>query len=367
MRLRSFLILYFLIFFITCYRNNLNAVEVRLKDIMNFEGVRDNILVGYGLVVGLNGTGDNLRNSIFTEKGLIDFLERLGVNSKGGSINTKNVAAVMVTSTISAFSRTGGRIPVTISTIGDAKSLKGGTLVATPLLGADGEVYAVAQGTVSIGTITDPDPAKARPTPTSGYISGGGIVEKEIEFSLRSVSSVKLALKNPDITTARAITTAINNMLHDNSIASTEDPGTIHVQIPKEYISNAVDFLAEIEGITIQPDHTAKIVIDEATGTVAISENVKISPIAVSQGDLRVKISDQDGFIQSLLNVGKNKNNLNEEKSEPGTNLAIIENNSNLDDLVNGLNALAVKTPNLIAILKTIQQAGALQAEIIVR
>ncbi|CAK6537824.1 MAG: Flagellar basal body P-ring protein FlgI [Candidatus Midichloria mitochondrii] len=344
------------------------SAESRIKDIVNFEGIRDNILVGYGLVVGLNGSGDNLKNSAFTEKGLVDFLERLGINSRGSNLKTKNIAAVMVTATISAFARTGSKISVSISTLGDAKSLKGGTLIATPLLGADGEVYAVAQGPVSIGSLADPDPSKIKAVPTSGYVNNGAIIEKEINFSLKEVSEMRLALKNPDITTARTIATAINNAQQDDLIASVEDPGTIKVNVPNHYRDNAVNFLAEIENLTIQPDQVAKIVIDETTGTIVISENVKINTVAVAQGNLRVKITDQEGFVQSLRNAAKSKKELDEEqRADPGTNLAVLENGTNLSDLVNGLNALAVKTHDLVAILKTIQQAGALQAEIEVR
>ena len=342
--------------------------ESRIKDIVNFEGIRDNILIGYGLVVGLSGTGDNLKNAAFTEKGLVDFLERLGVNSRGSNLKTRNIAAVMVTTTISAFARTGSKISVNISTLGDAKSLKGGTLIATPLLGADGEVYAVAQGPVSIGSLSDPDPVKAKPVLTSGYVSNGAIIEKEINFSLKGLSEMKLALKNPDITTARAIATSINNALQNDSIAITEDPGTVKLSVPEQYTDNAINFLAEIENLTIQPDQIAKIVIDEATGTIVISENVKINTVAVAQGNLRVKITDQEGFIQSLRNAVKSKKDLDDEqRADPGTNFALLDSSANLSDLVNGLNALAVRTPDLIAILKTIQQAGALQAEIEIR
>jgi len=351
-----------------CSFHKAAVAESRIKDIVNFEGIRDNILVGYGLVVGLNGSGDNLKNSAFTEKGLIDFLERLGVNSRGSNLKTKNIAAVMVTATVSAFSRTGSKISVVISTLGDAKSLKGGMLIATPLLGADGNVYALAQGQVSIGNLSDSPYSKAKIIPTSGYISNGAIIEKEIDFSLKNVSEMKLALKNPDITTARSVTTVINSALQDDSIASTEDPGTIKVKVPEKYFNNAVNFLAEIENLTIQPDQVAKIVIDEATGTIVINENVKINTVAVTQDNLRVKIAEQDSFIQSLKNASKDKKELDQEqRADPGTNLAILESSTNLSDLVNGLNALAVKTSDLIAILKTIQQAGALQAEIEVR
>lgn len=358
--------LLFIIVLLLSINSNVHA-DSRIKDIVNFEGIRDNILVGYGLVVGLNGSGDNLKNSAFTEKGLVDFLERLGVNSRGSNLKTKNIAAVMVTTTISAFARTGSKISVNISTLGDAKSLKGGTLIATPLLGADGEVYAVAQGSVSIGSLAETG-QKIDVIPTAGYVNNGAIIEKEINFSLNNISDLKLALKNPDITTARAIATAINNYMQDDSIASAADPGTILVNIPEQYSEDVINFLADVESLTIKPDQVAKIVIDEATGTIVINENVKINTVAVAQGNLRVKITDKEGFMESLKKASNsNAPNDYEQRAEAGVNLALVDEGANLSDLVNGLNALSVQTTDLVAILKTIRQAGALQAEIEVR
>ena len=365
MRLFAYCLIWFFCVALCC--NNVHSSS-RIKDIVDFEGIRDNILVGYGLVVGLNGTGDNLKNSAFTEKGLIDFLERLGVNSRGSTLKTKNVAAVMVTSTVSAFARSGSKVSVSISTLGDAKSLKGGMLVATPLLGADGEVYAVAQGAVSIGSLSENAQAKSKIITTAGYVNNGAIIEKEIGFSLKSLDEFKFALKNPDITTARSVAVAINNFLQDASIASAEDPGTVLVNVPKDYSEDAVNFLADIENLTVKPEQVAKIVIDEATGTIVMNENVKLNTIAVAQGNLRVKITDEDGFIQSLKNSAEEKTAVDyDQRADAGTNFAVVGEVAYLSDLVKGLNALAVQTSDLVAILKTAKQAGALQAEIEVR
>ncbi|CAL7960640.1 Flagellar P-ring protein [Alphaproteobacteria bacterium] len=340
--------------------------DTRIKDIVYFEGVRDNMLVGYGLIVGLNGTGDNLNNTAFTENSLLDYLSKLGVKttsqrSAGSNLNTKNVAAVMVTANLTPFARPGNRVDVGLSTLGDAKSLKGGNLLATPLLGADGSVYAVAQGPISIGVPTDQEPGKAKPTPTAGYITHGAIVESETNFNMNAMESVRLALKNPDITTVRAIANAINSAMRD-SIALAEDPGTVKVKVPVRYRDNVVGLLAEIESISISPDSIAKIVIDEATGTVVIGENVKINKVAVAQGNLVLKVTDEDKF--NFL-VGATKEE--PQPAPPGTKLAVMESTATLSDLVQGLNALGVRPVDLIAILKTIQKAGALQATIEVR
>lgn len=334
----------------------------KIKDIVAFEGIRDNVLVGYGLVVGLNGTGDNLRNSAFTEKGFVDFLEKLGINTRGANLKTRNIAAVMVTASLPPFSRTGSRISVNISTLGDAKSLRGGTLVATPLLGADGNVYAVAQGTVSLGTPTDFDPvvSKSKFTPTAGYVNSGAIVERELDFSLNSLGAVRLALKNPDVTTARIISTAINNSLGEN-LSTATDPGTVKVVVPVEYLNNVLGLLADIENLEVEPESIAKVVIDEASGTIVISDNVRISPVAISQGNLIVKAQDDERLLSLIINKK------DEEAIMPGTKLAVMEEATSLSDLVKGLNALAVKTQDLVAILKSMQQAGALQATIEVR
>lgn len=332
----------------------------RIKDIVYFEGVRENTLVGYGLVVGLNGTGDNLRNSGFTQNSLISHLNKMGVSTTNiSNLNTRNVAAVMVTASLPPFAHPGNLMSVQVSTMGDAKSLKGGNLLATPLVGADGEVYGLAQGAVSIGTPATLDQTRNKATPTSGYIQNGAIVEQSIGFDLNSLNEVKLSLKNPDITTARMVATAINSQLRDD-FASAKDPGTVAIRVPLDYKNNVLGFLAEIEGLAVDPDTVAKIVIDEATGTVVIGENVKISSVAVAQGNLNLKVSDSDR-LKSLLDPDE------EIQATPGSKLAVLEEEATLSDLVQGLNALGVQPQELIAILKTIQQSGALQATIEVK
>jgi len=334
----------------------------RIKDIVYFEGVRENALVGYGLVVGLNGTGDNLRNSAFTQNTLINHLNKMGVtttNLNANNLNTRNVAAVMVTASLPAFAHPGNLMSVQVSTMGDAKSLKGGNLLATPLVGADGQVYGIAQGIISIGNPATSDQTKSKPTPTSGYIGNGAIVEQSVGFDMNSLDEVKLALKNPDITTARIVATAINSQLRDE-FAQAKDPGTVIIRVPLEYKNNVVGFLAEIEALSVVPDIVAKIVIDEATGTVVIGENVRISNVAVSQGNLVLKVSDTEK-LQFFLDDN------NEEPSIPGTKIASLESNATLNDLIQGLNTLGVQPQDLIAILKTIQQSGALQATIEVK
>lgn len=336
--------------------------DSRIKDIVNFKGIRENQLIGYGLVVGLNGSGDNLKNSVFTQKGLVDFLERLGVNTRGANLKTKNIAAVMVTAMLPAFSRTGNKISsINVSTMGDAKSLKGGTLLATPLLGADGEVYAVAQGTISIGIPPTLSDATAVAQPTSGYIQNGAIVEREIDFSLNNLDEVSLALKNADITTARAIATAINSNIFSD-LAEATDPGTVKLIVPPEYKGKVFALLADIENISIEPESVARVVIDEATGTIVIGENVRISPVAISQGNLVVKVTEAEKLEYAL---GYRKDMPKD--SLPGQEIAMLEQNANLSDLVQGLNALGVTPKDLISILKTIKHAGALHAELEVK
>lgn len=336
--------------------------DTRIKDIVNFEGIRENVLIGYGLVVGLNGTGDNLKNSAFTEKGLTDFLEKLGVNTRGANLKTKNVAAVMVTATLPPFARSGSKISVDISTIGDAKSLKGGTLLATPLVGADGEVYAVSQGPISIGTKPSDEAGKPETNnPTGGFITSGAIVEREVAFDLGSLKTINLALKNPDISTARSIETAINSSLRD-TYAFAKDPGTVNLDIPPQYYNNIVELLAEIENINVYPDTVAKIIIDEATGTIVFGENVKVSRVAIAQGNLIVKVGEQEEFE---YNIGLIKDK--PKASERGAEIAVLSETTKLSDLVSGLNALGVKPKDLVSIIKSIKQAGALHAEIVVK
>lgn len=356
-------LLYIVLWILLLFPIKSNA-DSRIKDIVNFEGIRDNVLVGYGLVTGLDGTGDNLRNSNFTHKGLVNLLEKLGINTRGENLKTKNVAAVMVTASLPGFSRTGNKISINLSTLGDAKSLKGGTLLATPLMGIDGKIYAVAQGQVGIGKLSDSRQDTFKPILTSGYIINGASVEREIDFDLNALKHVNISLNNPDLTTARSIANAINSYL-SSTLAISRDPGTVVLQIPDEYQGNVVGLLADIENIIISPDTTAKIIIDEATGTVVIGKHVKISKVAIAQKNLIVKISPVKEFeLESDILSNKTSN---EEPSAPGTALKVLEPTANLADLVSGLNSLGVKTQDLITILKSIQEAGALQGDILIK
>lgn len=243
----------------------------RIKDIVDFEGVRDNMLVGYGRVVGLTGTGDDLGNSAFTQQSLVSMLERLGVNTRNVNLKTKNVAAVMVTATLPSFSRQGTRIDVSVSSLGDSSSLQGGTLLVTPLVGADGEVYAVAQGQVAVGGFAAAGKAAnvTKNVPTSGRIANGAIVEREIAFDMQKLDTVRLSLRNPDLTTARRVATAVNRYLGAPA-ASTTDPGTVRLKIPARHPGGVVGLLTAIEQIRVDPDQLARVVIDEQNGVIVI-------------------------------------------------------------------------------------------------
>ena len=349
------------------------AASSRLKDILVFEGVRDNMLIGYGLVVGLNGTGDKLQNNAFTEQSLIAFLERQGVNTRGASLKSKNVAAVTVTAVLPPFSRSGSHIDVTVSTMGDATNLTGGVLLATPLYGADGEVYAVGQGAVSIGGFKaasdEGSVTITKGVPTSGFIASGGIVEKEIEFAFNSLPEMKLSLRNPDISTAQHVAETINSQIGPG-VASVSDPGTVILAVPAVYQNNATQLLAEIEKLEVETDQVAKIVIDEASGTIVMGENVRIDTVAVAQGNLVVRIEETPLVSQpnplapeGAETVTATQANIVVDEG-PGKRMALLQRGATLRDLVAGLNALGVGPRDLITILQTIKAAGALQAEI---
>ena len=265
----------------------------RIKDLANIEGVRQNQLIGYGLVVGLNGTGDTLNNIPFTKQSLQAMLERLGVNVRGQTLRTGNVAAVMVTANLPAFGTQGTRIDITVSALGDSKSLQGGTLLVTPLLGADGNVYAVAQGSVAIsGFQAEGEAAKiVRGVPTVGRISNGALIEREIEFNLNRQSQLRMALRNPDFTTAKRIAAAINDFIGVPT-AEPLDPSTIGITVPAQYRGNVVKLLTEVEQLQVEPDLSAKIVIDERSGVIVMGRDVRVSMVAVAQGNLTVSISD---------------------------------------------------------------------------
>jgi flagellar P-ring protein precursor FlgI len=350
----------------------------RIKDIVNFEGVRDNLLVGYGLVVGLDGTGDSLpQNAPFTQQSLVGMLERLGVNirDKTGAIpstlNPKNVAAVMVTATLPAFARQGTRIDVEVAALGDSTSLLGGDLLVTPLVGADGEVYAVAQGPlagVGVKATGASGSSVTKGVPTTGKIASGAIVERQIPFKLDSLRTVNLTLRNPDFTTASRIAQAINAYLGTDA-AQSLDPATVRVLVPERFRGNTTAMLTDIEQLKVQPDEVAKVVIDESTGTIVMGEHVRISTVAIAQGQLTIRITETPQVSQpspfsstGTTTVVPRSNVQVEEGSK--NKLALMHHGVTLQELVNNLNALGIGPRDLIPILQAIKAAGALQAEI---
>ena len=341
----------------------------RIKDIADFEGVRDNQLVGYGLIVGLNGTGDNIKSIDFTRESLVSMLDQIGINARGGQIKSKNVAAVMVTANLPAFARQGSRIDVMVSAVGDAKNLQGGTLLVTPLTGADGEVYALAQGQVAVSGVSAQGATASvvRGVPTSGRIANGAIIEKEIPFELDSLRTIKIALRNPDFTTSRRIADAINANLGTN-LAQSLDPGTVEMQVPREYRNRVVDLMTKVEQLQVQPDQNAKVVIDESSGIIVIGKDVKINKLAIAQGNLTIRITDVPFVSQPLpFSNGETVMGVNtaiDINESVDSKLSVLDTGVNLQELVNGLNALGVTPRDLISILQAIKASGALQADI---
>jgi flagellar P-ring protein FlgI len=340
----------------------------RIKDLANIEGVRQNQLIGYGLVVGLNGTGDTLNNIPFTRQSLQAMLERLGVNVRGAQMRTGNVAAVMVTANLPAFATQGTRMDVTVSALGDSKSLQGGTLLVTPLLGADGNVYAVGQGSLAIsGFQAEGDAAKiVRGVPTVGRISNGAIIEREIEFALNKLGQLRLALRNPDFTTAKRIASAINDFI-GSPAAEPLDPSTVQITIPKNFEGNVIALLTEVEQLQIEPDLAAKVIIDERSGIIVMGRDVRVSTVAVSQGNLTVTISETPVVSQPQpFSRGETRvaPRTRVGVQEDGKKLAVVKEGVSLQQLVDGLNALGIGPRDLISILQAIKAAGAIQAEI---
>src|SRR6202451_3708986 len=344
------------------------AATSRIKDLASIEGIRQNQLLGYGLVVGLNATGDTLNNTPFTKQSLQAMLERLGVNIRGQQIRTGNVAAVMVTADLPPFATQGTRIDVTASAMGDAQNLEGGTLLVTPLLGADGNVYAVAQGSVSIGGFQAQGAAASitRGVPTVGRIANGAIIEREIEFALNRLPNVRLALRNADFTTAKRIAAAVNDYL-GAKCAEPIDPSTVQLSIPPEFKGNVVAFLTEIEQLQVEPDLAAKIIIDERSGIIVMGRDVRVATVAVAQGNLTVTISESRQVSQpNPQSRGRTvvTPNTRVGVSEDGKKFAVVKDGVSLQQLVDGLNGLGIGPRDLIGILQAIKAAGAIQADI---
>ncbi|RHZ99701.1 flagellar basal body P-ring protein FlgI [Cereibacter sphaeroides] len=346
------------------------AEEIRIKDLVRFDGVRGNDLLGYGLVVGLNGTGDGLRNAPFTEDIMSNLLERLGVNVTGEQYRPKNVAAVFVTATLPPFARAGAQIDVTVSAMGDAKSLLGGTLVMTPLNGADGQIYAVAQGTIIAGGVSAEGQAArvVQGVPTAGTIPEGARVEREVEFEFARLDRVRLALRSPDFTTAGRIEDRINREL-GRGVATMLDAGTVSLDLGR--LGSPARVLGRIENLAVEPETVARVVVDQRSGTIVMGEDVRISRVAVAQGGLTLRVEEQPMVVQpnpfsrgETVVVPRTSASI---QQRPGTGLAEIPAETSLSRVVAGLNALGVAPNDMIDILKSIHAAGALHAEFIVR
>lgn len=342
----------------------------RVKDLVEVQGIRDNMLVGYGLVVGLNGTGDSLKNAPFTQQSIQTMLERLGVNSRGQVMQTKNVAAVMVTASLPAFAAPGTKIDVSVSAMGDAKNLQGGTLLVTPLFGADGQTYALAQGPVAIGGFSAQGDAGSvtRGVPTAGRIANGASVEKDTGFKLASLDVLKLSLHNPDLTTSSRIAKAVNAYLGGSS-AKALDPSNVELSVPVNYPGGVMALLTDIEQVRVDPDQPAKVIIDENSGVIVMGSDVRISTVAIAQGNLTIKVTETPQVSQPspFSNTGTTqvvpRTSIQVDDSK-GNRMTVLHDGVSLQHVVDGLNALGVGPRDVISILQAIKAAGALQADI---
>lgn len=340
----------------------------RIKDIGYFLGTRANSIIGYGLVVGLNGTGDKEKTQ-FTISTLANLLDNMGIHVDPNQVKVKNVAAVMVTGKLPPFVRGGSRIDVEVSSIGDAKSIEGGTLLLTPLMGPDGKTYALAQGPISTGGFSAGGASGTKVQknhPTVGFVSGGATVEQEVNVAYGDLEILDLVLKNPDFTTAGAMASSINQTLGGGH-AQAVDGGTIRIEVPQTYRRQIVAMVTKIENIELKPDVVAKVIINERTGTIVMGEHVKISPVAVAHGGLTVQISEQPAVVQPAPFSEKGRTVV-----VPQTDVEVKEGKGNLSmvggvtikQVIEGLNAIGATPRDLINILQAIKASGAMQAEL---
>lgn len=349
-----------------------HANSVRLKDLVEFDGVRGNDLIGYGLVVGLNGSGDGLRNSPFTEEIMSTILERLGVNVAGEQFRPKNVAAVIVTAELPPFARAGSQIDVTVSAIGDAKSLLGGTLVMTPMNAADGEIYAVAQGTIIAGGVSVEGQAETvvQGVPTAGTIPSGARVEREIAFDFAQLETIRLALRDPDFTTAARIEAKINSTF-GRRVARMLDSGTVELNIAATKSASPAHALGKIEGLEVSPQQKARVIIDQRSGTIVLSADVRISQVAVAQGNLTLRVRETPVAVQpnpfsDSAPIVLPRTNADIEE-QPDRKITELKEATSLSEVIEGLNALGVSPRSMIDILKSVKAAGALHADFVVQ
>lgn len=345
--------------------------QTRIRDIVDVEGVRHNDLVGYGIVVGLNGTGDTVRNSPFTEDSLTHMLERLGVNVQGEEIKPKNVAAVLVTASLPPFARAGSSIDVNVSSIGDASNLQGGTLILTPLKGADNEVYAVAQGSILVSGIDVKAKAarETRGTPTGGSVPNGARIEREVNFEFNHRDSLMLALRNPDFSTAARIEETINAALKV-PVASMRDSGTVELDL-RGMSDSPSRLLASIENLPVTVASPARIVIDEKSGTIVLGEDVTISRVAIAQGNISIKVTEYPVASQpNPFSPGETivlpRSDI--QITQTGSNqIAMLQPNVTLSQLIAGLNALGVSPQEMADIIRSMKTAGAIHADLVIR
>src|SRR5262245_11331029 len=348
------------------------GAATRIKDIISVQGVRANQLVGYGLVIGLNGTGDSLRNSPFTQQSLQSMLDRMGINVRNTNARTRNIAAVIDTADLPAFAGKGARIDVTVSSLGDATSLAGGSLVLTPMMGADNQIYAVGQGPLAVAGFAQAGKAETltQGVPTTGRIPNGGLVEREGPGRLTDEKSLVLELRNPDFNTAVNVADAINAhtvQRYGVKVARENDLRTISINRP--FFINPARFLADIGELAVETDVPARVVIDERTGTIVIGKDVQISTVAVAHGNLTVRVTESAKVSQPLP-FSRGETVVTPDTmvgvEERGGNLAIVR-GTNLQTLVSGLNRIGLKPTGIIAILQAIKSAGALQADLVVQ
>ena len=363
-------ILLLFLFAVVCIFWPPDAHAARIKDIADIKGVRQNQLVGYGLVIGLDGTGDS-DAALFTIQSLTSLLEKMGVTVQPKDIDdVENVAAVMVTANLPPFASQGSRIDALVSSIGDAENLQGGTLLYTPLKGADGKVYAIAQGPVSTGGFSvsgNSGDQVQKNFPTVGRVVGGALVENEIHSDFNQKDSLTLALHDPDFTTASRVAQTINRAFY-SQLARTENAGSIHVSVPENYLGNTVQFVTMIESLGVTPDMVSKVVVNERTGTVIMGENVRIATIAIAHGNLSIQIDESQQVSQPLPFSRSGRTVVTPESDivvQEGKNpIFLVESGVSIGELVKALNALGVSPRDLIAIFQALKAAGALQAEL---
>lgn len=345
----------------------LSSMSVKIKNLGAFEGVRENQLIGYGVVVGLEGTGDTTQNQ-FTFQTIANYLDKMGITMAPSAFQMRNTAAVVITATLPPFPRIGNKIDITVSSLGSAKSLQGGILMITPLRAPDSKVYAVAQGPLSIGGFNASQGAAGvrKNHSTVGRIPNGGIIEREIEFNFVNQRSFTLNLNKDDFTTTTRVVETINK--HFGQIAAASDSRTIKIMIPQKYVSNKVKMISLLENLTVTPDSKAKIVINERTGTIVFGEEVKISKIALAHGNITVKVNTDFAVSQpNPLSEGGQTEVVPQdtvEVDEQDARFSVIENTPTIGDVVKSLNDLGATPRDIIAILQAMKSSGSLQADL---